>query len=153
MQTNSRHAVLAGFLGWTLDAFDFFVVVFLYDDLAAAFHVDKKLIIATTAFTLAFRPVGALIFGTLADRFGRRGAGAARALHQIESAGVGSVAREARGDDGRHVPQRERSRERIRVSRAADDVHDVPVARHAGPLSRFPEVARHRIEDGSVRRD
>jgi len=73
MQTNSRHAVLAGFLGWTLDAFDFFVVVFLYDDLAAAFHVDKKLIIATTAFTLAFRPVGALIFGTLADRFGRRG--------------------------------------------------------------------------------
>jgi SHS family lactate transporter-like MFS transporter len=73
MKSTSRHAVAAGFLGWTLDAFDFFVVAFLYDDLALAFHVDKKLIIATTGLTLAFRPIGALIFGTLADRFGRRG--------------------------------------------------------------------------------
>jgi SHS family lactate transporter-like MFS transporter len=73
MKSTSRHAVAAGFLGWTLDAFDFFVVVFLYDDLARAFHVDKKLIIATIGLTLAFRPIGALIFGTLADRFGRRG--------------------------------------------------------------------------------
>jgi len=70
---SSRHAVLAGFLGWTLDAFDFFVVVFLFDDLSRAFGVPKKDIIFTLTATLAFRPVGALIFGMLADRFGRRG--------------------------------------------------------------------------------
>ena len=69
----SRHAVLAGFLGWTLDAFDFFVVVFLFDTLAAQFHVPKSSIIATLTATLIFRPVGAVIFGLLADRYGRRG--------------------------------------------------------------------------------
>src|SRR5213595_3028667 len=68
----SRHAVLAGFLGWTLDAFDYFVVVFLFDVLALQFHVSKSEIIWTTTATLAFRPVGALIFGLLADRYGRR---------------------------------------------------------------------------------
>jgi SHS family lactate transporter-like MFS transporter len=72
MRSSSRHAVLAGFLGWTLDAFDFFVVVFLFDTLAAQFHVPKKEIIFTTTATLALRPVGALIFGALADRYGRR---------------------------------------------------------------------------------
>jgi SHS family lactate transporter-like MFS transporter len=72
MASSSRHAVLAGFLGWTLDAFDFFVVVFLYDTLAKEFGVSKKLIIGTVAVTLAFRPIGALIFGALADRYGRR---------------------------------------------------------------------------------
>src|SRR5437763_2032904 len=70
--TGSRHAVLAGFLGWTLDAFDFFVVVFLLDTLAEAFHVTKGRIIFTLTITLVFRPVGAIIFGLLADRFGRR---------------------------------------------------------------------------------
>src|SRR5213075_1218020 len=70
--TSSRHAVLAGFLGWTLDAFDFFVVVFLLDVLAANFHVPKKQIIFTLTMTLAFRPIGAVIFGLLADRYGRR---------------------------------------------------------------------------------
>ena len=69
---NIRHAVLAGYLGWTLDAFDFFVVVFLYDVLAKNFGVPKKDIIFTTFATLAMRPVGALIFGALADRYGRR---------------------------------------------------------------------------------
>jgi len=68
----SRHAVTAGFLGWTLDAFDFFVVVFLLDVLSANFHVPKKQIIFTLTMTLAFRPVGAVIFGFLADRYGRR---------------------------------------------------------------------------------
>ena len=64
--------MLAGFLGWTLDAFDFFVIVFLYDTLSQHFGVSKKAIIFTTTATLALRPVGAFIFGLLADRYGRR---------------------------------------------------------------------------------
>src|SRR3954449_8583718 len=72
MQSNSRHAVAAGFLGWTLDAFDFFVIVFLFDKLAAEFAVPKSKIILTLTATLALRPVGAIIFGMLADRYGRR---------------------------------------------------------------------------------
>jgi SHS family lactate transporter-like MFS transporter len=66
------HAVTASFLGWTLDAFDFFVVVFLVDTLAERFGVEKKAIVFTMAATLAFRPLGALLFGLLADRYGRR---------------------------------------------------------------------------------
>jgi SHS family lactate transporter-like MFS transporter len=72
MKAASRHAVLAGFLGWTLDAFDFFVVVFLLDTLAAQFAVPKRDIVNTLTATLLFRPVGALLFGMLADRYGRR---------------------------------------------------------------------------------
>lgn len=68
----SHHAVLAGFLGWTLDAFDFFVVVFLFDTLAKHFAVTKAEIVGTTFATLAMRPVGAVLFGLLADRYGRR---------------------------------------------------------------------------------
>jgi len=68
----SHHAVLAGFLGWTLDAFDFFVVVFLFDALAHQFGVTKREIVWTTTATLAMRPVGALLFGLLSDRYGRR---------------------------------------------------------------------------------
>src|SRR5499425_2799612 len=71
-KSGSHHAVLAGFLGWTLDAFDFFVVVFLFDTLAQHFGVAKKEIVLTTTATLAMRPLGALIFGLLSDRFGRR---------------------------------------------------------------------------------
>src|SRR5277367_6093149 len=71
-QPGSHHAVLAGFLGWTLDAFDFFVVVFLIDTLSHQFGVTKKEIVLTTTATLAMRPVGAIIFGLMADRFGRR---------------------------------------------------------------------------------
>lgn len=66
------HAVLAGFLGWTLDAFDFFVVIFLFDVLARHFGVTKDDIILTVTGTLAMRPLGALLFGVLADRYGRR---------------------------------------------------------------------------------
>ena len=66
------HAITASFLGWTLDAFDFFVLTFLIDILAAQFHVSPKKIIFTTFTTLAMRPVGALLFGLLADRYGRR---------------------------------------------------------------------------------
>jgi SHS family lactate transporter-like MFS transporter len=68
----ARHTVLAGFLGWTLDAFDFFVVVFLIDTLAHQFGVPKKDIVRTFFATLAMRPIGALLFGLLADRYGRR---------------------------------------------------------------------------------
>ena len=70
--STNYHAVLAGFLGWTLDAFDFFVVVFLFDTLAHQFGVSKKEIVLTTTATLAMRPIGALLFGLLADRYGRR---------------------------------------------------------------------------------
>jgi len=72
--TNSDrwHAVSASFLGWTLDAFDFFVLVFLVDTLAAQFHVSTQKILWTTTATLAMRPVGAVVFGLLADRYGRR---------------------------------------------------------------------------------
>ena len=70
--SGARHAVLAGFLGWTLDAFDFFVVVFLFDTLAHQFGVPKKSIVFTVTATLAMRPLGALIFGLLSDRYGRR---------------------------------------------------------------------------------
>jgi MFS transporter, SHS family, lactate transporter len=70
--TGQWHAVMASFLGWTLDAFDFFVLVFLIDTLAAQFHVTKGAIVETLFYTLAMRPVGALLFGLLADRYGRR---------------------------------------------------------------------------------
>jgi MFS transporter, SHS family, lactate transporter len=70
--SEQRHAVMAAFLGWTLDAFDFFVVVFLFDHLSEQFHVGKAAIVQTLAYTLSMRPVGALLFGLLADRYGRR---------------------------------------------------------------------------------
>jgi SHS family lactate transporter-like MFS transporter len=67
-----RSAVLAGFLGWTLDAFDFFLVVFTLTSIAREFHKTDKEMALTLTVTLAFRPVGAFIFGLLADRYGRR---------------------------------------------------------------------------------
>ena len=72
-RSDQVHAVTASFLGWTLDAFEFFVLVFLVDTLAAQFHVPASKIILTITATLAMRPLGALLFGLLADRYGRRG--------------------------------------------------------------------------------
>jgi MFS transporter, SHS family, lactate transporter len=66
------HTIAASFLGWMLDAFDFFVLVFLVDRLAAQFRVSKSDLVFTITATLAMRPVGAVIFGLLADRYGRR---------------------------------------------------------------------------------
>jgi SHS family lactate transporter-like MFS transporter len=65
-------AIIAGFLGWTLDAFDFFLVPISVVAIARDFQVDRSKIVASLTFTLLFRPVGALIFGLLADRYGRR---------------------------------------------------------------------------------
>jgi SHS family lactate transporter-like MFS transporter len=64
--------VLAGFLGWTLDAFDFFLVVLTLTDIGKEFHKTDREMALSLTLTLAFRPVGALIFGLLADRYGRR---------------------------------------------------------------------------------
>jgi SHS family lactate transporter-like MFS transporter len=65
-------ATIAGFLGWTLDAFDFFLVVISLPRIAAEFQSPESKIALSLTLTLAFRPVGALIFGLLADRYGRR---------------------------------------------------------------------------------
>ncbi|HEV8597918.1 MAG TPA: MFS transporter [Gemmatimonadales bacterium] len=67
-----QSAVLASFLGWTLDAFDFFLVVFTLTAIGKEFGVSDARMASTIAITLAFRPVGAFIFGLLADRYGRR---------------------------------------------------------------------------------
>jgi MFS transporter, SHS family, lactate transporter len=66
------HTLLASFLGWTLDAFDFFVLVFVIPAIATEFHRSVADVAFTITATLAMRPVGALAFGWLADRYGRR---------------------------------------------------------------------------------
>ena len=65
-------AVVAGFLGWTLDAFDFFLVVLTLTAVGKEFGKSKAEMALTLTVTLAFRPLGAFIFGLLADRYGRR---------------------------------------------------------------------------------
>src|ERR687886_1194880 len=67
-----RAAVLASFLGWTLDAFDFFLVVFALTAIAKEFQRSDAAIALAITLTLAFRPLGAFIFGLMADRYGRR---------------------------------------------------------------------------------
>src|SRR2546427_6915684 len=65
-------AVTTGFLGWTLDAFDFLLVVMTLTAIAKEFGKSDADIAASIGLTLAFRPVGAFIFGLLADRYGRK---------------------------------------------------------------------------------
>jgi len=71
-QDSHGPALFAGFLGWTLDAFDFFLVVFSLTAIAKEFHQSDAKIALSITLTLAFRPVGAFIFGLMADRYGRR---------------------------------------------------------------------------------
>ncbi|HTV85743.1 MAG TPA: MFS transporter [Dyella sp.] len=67
-----RHTVLASFLGWTLDAFDYFIYTFVVVAIANEFHVDRTRVTLGIFLTLAARPIGAFLLGRLADRFGRR---------------------------------------------------------------------------------
>jgi SHS family lactate transporter-like MFS transporter len=70
--SDQRHVVAASFLGWTLDAFDFFLLVFVLKDIAAEFHTQITDITFAILLTLAMRPIGAYLFGRAADRWGRR---------------------------------------------------------------------------------
>ena len=67
-----RNTFVACFLGWSLDAFDFFILVFCVNALAHEFHASVSEISKGIFLTLAMRPLGAFLFGMLADRFGRR---------------------------------------------------------------------------------
>src|SRR5579864_749474 len=67
-----RNTFIACFLGWTLDAFDFFILVFCVSALATQFQTKVSAITEAIFLTLAMRPLGAILFGLMADRFGRR---------------------------------------------------------------------------------
>ncbi|SHN85244.1 MFS transporter [Bradyrhizobium erythrophlei] len=70
--TEQKHVVAASFLGWSLDAFDFFLLVFVLKDISAEFQTDISNVTLAILLTLAMRPIGAFIFGRAADRWGRR---------------------------------------------------------------------------------
>jgi MFS transporter, SHS family, lactate transporter len=65
-------AVIAGFSGWLLDAFDFFLITFCLTAIAHEFHKSDAEIALVITMTMALRPVGGFLFGLLADRYGRR---------------------------------------------------------------------------------
>jgi len=72
VRSGAHHAVLAGFLGWTLDAFDFFIVAFVLAPIAKEFGTSIPALALTITASLATRWIGAIAFGLLADRYGRR---------------------------------------------------------------------------------
>src|ERR1700693_4482980 len=67
-----RNTFIACFLGWSLDAFDFFILIFCVSALATQFQTKVSAVTEAIFLTLAMRPVGAFLFGLMADRFGRR---------------------------------------------------------------------------------
>ena len=67
-----RHTFVAAFLGWTLDSLDFFILIFCVPAIAGEFHAKPSAVLGAVFMTQAFRPVGAILFGMLADRYGRR---------------------------------------------------------------------------------
>jgi MFS transporter, SHS family, lactate transporter len=70
--TTAKHTVAASYLSWTLDAYDFFLLTFVFKDIAAQFGTSITKVTVAVMLTLACRPIGAFLFGRLADRFGRR---------------------------------------------------------------------------------
>src|SRR5881397_1199337 len=72
LEPSQRSAVWASYLGWTLDAFDFFLMVFMLKTIAAEFGTDVKAVSEGIFLTLAARPIGAFLFGWLGEHFGRR---------------------------------------------------------------------------------
>src|ERR1035441_9351682 len=72
LTSTQKKTVLAAFLGWMLDAFDFFLLVFLLGDIAKEFGVQISQVAYALFLTLAMRFIGAFIFGRLGDRFGRK---------------------------------------------------------------------------------
>jgi SHS family lactate transporter-like MFS transporter len=67
-----RNTFIACFLGWSLDAFDFFILTFCVSAIATQFQTKVSAVAEAIFVTLAFRPVGAFLFGLMADRYGRR---------------------------------------------------------------------------------
>ena len=108
-----RRTFAAAFLGWTLDAFDFFLLTFIVGDIAKEFNVEKGTVLFGITLTLGFRWLGALVFGTLSDRFGRRGPLMASVLiysilefatgFSADDHGVSRPARAVRHCDGRRM--------------------------------------------------
>ena len=72
LEPSQRSAIWASYLGWTLDAFDFFLMVFMLSTIAREFGIDVKAVAQGVFLTLAARPLGAFIFGWLGEHFGRR---------------------------------------------------------------------------------
>jgi len=72
LDKSQRSAIWASYLGWTLDAFDFFLMTFMLTAIARDFGTDVKAVSVAIMLTLAARPFGAFVFGLFADRFGRR---------------------------------------------------------------------------------
>ncbi|MFC6707937.1 MFS transporter [Flexivirga alba] len=69
---DQRNSFAAAYLGWAMDAFDYFLVVLIYAQIAKDFGKSLTEMSLITTMTLVMRPVGAFIFGLWADRAGRR---------------------------------------------------------------------------------